>query len=187
MNLHDEIRQELFIHFEKCVKKHFDFLNDMSYSVKKDTVGWIVHYASEKVTVNVCYGRISDEIDLTLNLEKQNIPIYIEEIIKGNDKRNYFCAVNADVVDKSVAELAKLLKKYGEKFLSGDVNVFESVLNTREKSVKKYDLKLIEQKAVDAWNDVNYAEVVALYQSIKENLTPIQEKRLNLSLKKTNE
>jgi hypothetical protein len=46
---------------------------------------------------------------------------------------------------------------------------------------------LVEEKAIKAWENGKYDEVVALYQSIKGDLTPIQEKRLSLSLKKINE
>jgi len=187
MSNNTEIRQELFTHFEGCVKKHFDFLDDMSYGIDKNTMGWIISYVSDKVIVNVSYGRISFEIDLVISLKKSNISLYIEEIIKGSDKRKFLSATNETTVENAVTELKVLITHYGKPFLNGDINAFENVLKTREEPVKNYDLKLIEEKAVKAWKKGNYDEVVALYQSIKEYLTPIQEKRLSLSLKKINE
>ena len=81
-------------------------------------------------------------------------------------------------------ELKTLITKYCRPFLNGEVNAFENVLKARKETVKNYDFKLIEEKAVKAWKNGNYDEVIMLYKSIKKDLTPIQEKRLSLSLKK---
>jgi hypothetical protein len=159
----------------------------MFYSADKSTMGWRATYTSEKVGINIYYERVSFETYLTLNLKKPNILLYIEEIIRGNDKRNYCCATTTDIIEKSIIEMATLLKRYGEKFLSGDTKAFEDILKARGETTKKYDLKLIEERAARAWENGRYSEVVTLYQSIKEDLTPIQEKRLSLSLKKINE
>ena len=184
MNLHVKRRQELFIHFEECVKKHFDFLKSMSYSVDKNIMGWNATYTSEKVEVNVFYERISFEIYSTILLKKKDVRCSIDEIVQHVYKRKFLFATDENMVENAVIELQELIIRYGNSFLNGDADAFENVLKEREESIKNYDLKAIEEKAVKAWENSNYDEVVMLYQSINGNLTPMQEKRLNISLKK---
>jgi uncharacterized phage-associated protein len=121
---------------------------------------------------------------LTILLKKGALCCSIDEIIKHNIKRNFTFATSEQTIENAVAELKTLLVSYGSLFISGDVNAFESALKARGGNTKNYNLKLIEDNAVKAWKNGNYEVVVELYQAIKENLTPIQEKRLHLSIKK---
>ena len=184
MSNHAERRQELFAYFEECVKKHFGFLNDMSCSIDKNTMGLIIRYASDNTEIEFCYERTSFEIYSTISLKSGNMRCSVDEIIKDDVKRKFFFATNENMVDNAVSELKTLITHYCKPFLNGDINAFENVLKAREEVVKNYDLRLIEEKAVKAWDSGNYDEVVVLYQSIKGDLTPVQEKRLSLSMKK---
>ena len=188
MNSPDDERQALYTHFEENVKKHFGFLSNMFRSVDKKTIGWIVRYTSYKVEVNIYYERLSFEIFLTLNLKNPRISLYLEEIITGSEKRRYRCAVDAAIIEKSVIEMADLLKKYGRSFLAGDAELYNEIKKSRDTREQEFALKnkimKVEERAKTAWENGNYEEVVTLYQSIKEKLTPIQEKRLSISKKR---
>ena len=187
MNNHSVRRQELFVYFENCVKRHFDFLDGMFQSIDKKTMGWIIRYVSSKVEVYIYYERISYEINLALSLKELNITLYIEEIVNGIDKRKFLSATSEPAVENAVTELKTLITKHGRQFISGDIKAFRSIVEVRERNAKDHELVLIDEKAVKAWENGNYNEVVALYQSIRDELTSIQEKRLSLSLKKIEE
>ena len=187
MSDHTDRRLELFSYFEECVKKHFNFLGDMSCIIDKNTMGWIVSYVSEKVILSIYYERVSFEIYLTLNLIKPDISIYNEEILEKSEKKKFLFATNEAMVENAVIELKTLITQYCRPFLNGEIEVFENVLKERAATIKDYDLRQIEKKAVKAWEDGNHDEVVLLYQSIKGSLTPIQDKRLSISLKKIKE
>ena len=180
MNIYTEKRQELFEYFEDCVKRHFAFLENMSFSVEKHTLGWRVTYSSDTVELNVYYERVSFEIDLTISL-KGIASCSIDEISSHYCKRKFLSAVDKNTVECAVIELKTLTNCYGMPYLRGDVSTFEKILKRREENTVKYNFELVECKAIKAWESGNYNKVIELYQPLETVLTPIQKKRLQLS------
>ena len=136
MNQGAERRQELFIHFEKCVKEHFDFLKSMSYSINKNTIRWSANYTSSKIEVSIDYERLSFEIDLTISLRKKMI-CTIDEIIASDYKRQYLFGKDERMIENSVIELKRLVLQYGQAFLSGKTKAFYDIAKTNENRIKK--------------------------------------------------
>jgi len=184
MNFKTERRNELFTHFEKCVEKHFDFLRkSMSYSIEKNTMGWCVIYASDKVKINIFYERVSFEIYLTIAINGGTY-CTIDEILKEGSKRNFLFATDENTLENAVIELKALVNLYVVPLINGDQKAYEIISENRKRHNKDYNSVLIAEKADIAWKNGNYDDVVKLYQSIKDHLTLIQKKRLCYSLKK---
>jgi len=179
MNHHTDRRQELFMHFEECVKRHFAFLDDMSCSIDKSSMGWSVNYASDKIEISIYYERISYEIYLTISL-MGNVSCTMDEIISSAQDRQYLYGTDENLVENSVAELSILLMQYGQAYLNVEKEAFNDIVELRKNLSKKYELEIVEEKASVAWKNRNYAEVIALYDTITKDLTQIQQKRLNI-------
>ena len=187
MNDHTERRKELFAHFEQCVKAQFSFLNEMYKRVDNDSIGQCVTYASNGVEVSIYYERVSFEIYLTI-LKSRSLygKIYIDEILPDNVIRKFCFATDEKTLENAVKELKTFLVEYGNPFINGDISAFEHIMRRRKKQSDKYNLEVVEKRAVEAWRSRHYAEVIALYRSIEKELTPIQKKRLSLCEKRVN-
>lgn len=183
MHQHDAKREKLFIHFEECIIKHFDFLNNGSYNIDKDTMGWKATYSSDKVDVSIYYEKISFEIYLTISL-KEGLYCTIDEIIINNYKRKYFFGTDENTIENAIIELRMLILQFGKAFLDGEIKAFDNIAKTRESLRKSFNLELVEERATIAWQHGNYDKVIALYKSIPEDLTPIQKKRLSICEKR---
>lgn len=73
--------------------------------------------------------------------------------------------------------------KYGIKLIDGDINAFIDIEQTSKDTSRSRELALIETEAFREWENKNYSIVANIYLAIKDELNPIQTRRLNYSLK----
>lgn len=85
-------------------------------------------------------------------------------------------------VQRFVPKVANLLKKYGEPFLQAESKFYDELAIANECASLDYTgrqlIEGIRKKSNIAWTEKNYMLVVELYQSLGENLTEIESKRL---------
>lgn len=187
--------------FEDHVQNQFKYLFDLyQYQVTK-IKATIVHFESDRVGINVVYDKHrSFEVNLffgLINAEDGSVltSYSIGELLrfKGvNIKENYrgFMASDEKNMIFAVKELSRLLKKYGEKILSGDNDEFNQLANYRHQEAKEYKLQkkiyLVRKDATTAWKNKDFKTVVSLYESIVNYLKDSELKRLNYAKKQIN-
>ena len=87
--------------------------------------------------------------------------------------------------------LARLVEEHCQLLLLGDQRAFARLKETAELEGKifeqEYSLRLVRAQVEKAWQEKDFEKVEALYTSIKENLSPAEEKRFLYASKKKNE
>jgi hypothetical protein len=95
-------------------------------------------------------------------------------------------APNEEKLKKGLQKLSDYVKLYCGEALSGDIDFYKKIISSRE--IKENSINYINQNiekcAKIAWLSGYYEEVIRLYQLIKDDLTPIQKKRVQLAQKK---
>jgi hypothetical protein len=184
--------------FAEAVTSTFNFLlEDFSFRcVRKDVT--IVRFESNSVFLNVYHGRISFELnveigELTAGGELPENPFTIGEIlhlVNPKEAITYhpYQVHTADSVKRFVAELAQLVKEYAVPALIGDHDFFRRVADVQAKRsnayMKELRLNRTRTEVETAWHQKNYPRVIELYDSMHEDLTPAEAKRLAYAKKK---
>jgi hypothetical protein len=184
--------------FAEAVISAFKFLiEDFAFRcVRKDVT--IVRFESDSVFVNVYHGRISFELNVEIGertvggVFSEN-PFTIEDIlhlVNPKEATNYrpYQVHTFDSVRKFVSELSRLTKEYAISALKGDRHFFERLNDSRSQRSNVYmkELRLSRTRTeVEAeWHQKNYPRVVELYDSMMDDLTPAEAKRLAYAKKK---
>ena len=204
MNTGDEKRLALFERFVECVNSELSFLEGMSCPLDKSNSGWSVKYSNDKVIVSISHTTFC-EMDLSISLRgKPGYSVFIEEIVtlvrkKSADKesgksgksgiiRQYGFAVNDEQVEDAIKEFKELLLQYCGAFLEGEEEGFNEIMARREEDRKEYEKRqaqrICEEQASKAWKSEDFSRVVSLYESMLEDLTPVQNKKLQIARKR---
>jgi hypothetical protein len=184
--------------FVDAVISAFNFLvEDFSFTrVRQDIT--FVRFESNSVFVNVYHGRVSFELnveigELAIGEGHPEVPFTIGEIlhfVSPKEATNYhpYQVHTADSVKKFVAELAKLVKEYAIPALIADHDFFQRVSDVQAKRSNAYlkglHLNRTRTQVETAWHQKNYPRVIELYDSMLEDLTPAEAKRLAYAKKK---
>jgi hypothetical protein len=148
--------------------------------------------------VNVYHGRISFELnveigELTIGGILPENPFTIEDIlylVNPKEATNYrpYQVHSVDLVRKFVSELACLTKEYAIPALKGDQLFFERLGHSRSQRSNAYmkELRLdrTRTEVETAWHQKDYPRVIELYDSMFEDVTPAEAKRLAYAKKK---
>ncbi|HEU5233726.1 MAG TPA: hypothetical protein VFU50_12760 [Terriglobales bacterium] len=183
--------------FREAVLSSFKFLSDAGFHpVEKQTT--FVRYESSEVFVNVFHGRASFELGLEigrLREPKRTLSLYDIVAWAGGEKTEdlgqhvAFQVSSREDVQKFVPKLAALAKKYSAPFLRGDHAAFDSAFAIQserwEKYVTKVNLSGVRKSAEAAWQAKDYAQVVALYDTMRKNLTEVEAKKLSYAEKQS--
>jgi hypothetical protein len=178
--------------FPEAVTSAFNFLvKDYSFRcVERDVT--FVRFESKYTFLNVYHGRLSFELNVEIGELKSGegdpeVPFTIGEIlysVKAPEAANYrpYQVHTIDLVTKFVNELAVLVKQYAVAGLIGDHVFFQQVAKDQADRSDEY-LKVItfsrtRSEAEAAWHQKDFSRVVNLYNSMLENLTPAEAKRL---------
>jgi hypothetical protein len=178
--------------FVEAVMSNFKFLlEDFPFRcVKKDVT--IVRFESNSVFVNVYYGRKSFELNVEIGelvsvSGHPEVSYTIGEILhlvcpKKAENYHPYQVHTVETVKKFVAELAKLVKEYALPALTGNHDFFQQVGEVQEKRsdtyLKELRLNRTRTEVETAWHQKNYPRVIELYDSMREDLTPAEAKRL---------
>jgi len=185
------------LRFAEEVLAAFDFLTtDYGFHCTKVDVTF-ARYESQEVFVNVYHGRASYEVELEIGrfaerVGTEEVKFGLGDIIGVMGARSktgytFFQASTAGRVKRLVPRLAELLKQYGKDALSGDPQFFVRLRAEQSRTSREFwkesDLRTIRGKAVEAWNQKNYLKVVELYESVRNDLTPAEVKKLEYAMK----
>jgi hypothetical protein len=184
--------------FAEAVISAFRFLvDDFSFACVKQDVTF-VRFQSNVVFVNVYHGRISFELnveigELTIGQAHPEVSFTIGEIlhlVNPKEATNYrpYQVHTGESVKKFVSELARLVKEYAIPALIGDHVFFQRVADVQAKTsnayMKELHLNRTRPMVETAWHQKNYPRVIELYDSMLEDLTPAEAKRLAFAKKK---
>lgn len=186
----------LYLRFAEAVHKHFDLLlKEHGFKcVSSDQT--FVRYESDEIFINVYHGRSSHEIGTEIG--RLNHPDEVEtgysigsflQLIdpKQADSYRYFIARNPDAVEKGVSQLSELFKKYALSLLLSDKAIFTKLGKQRivltHAFAREVLVSQVRPEATEAFQRKDYQEAARLYESIKEDLTPTEVKKLQYAKK----
>jgi hypothetical protein len=184
--------------FAEAASSAFNFLvADFSFRCVKQDVTF-VRFESNRTFVNVYHGRTSFELnveigELTGDKRFPENPFTIGEILdlvkaKETTKYHLYQVHTPESVEKFVLELAKLVKEFAIPALSGDRAFFQRLSELRthrsDEYLKGMRLNRTRAEVETAWHQKNYPRVIELYDSMFEDLTPSEAKRLAYAKKK---
>lgn len=185
-------RNQLYDYFVEYTKEKFLYLTDMKYEMHLAD-GYVL-YHSELVDIYIYYEPISYEIYLTLSENIHNKSYYFDDVLNyvcDGIKRTYLYAKDMTSIQNAINELSDALKKYGINYVKADIGAFvdaeRNINYKREDELLNKRIKIIEDRAVRAWHNKDYASVVYEYKSIESHLSQTQQKRLSLCKKYLND
>jgi len=176
--------------FSEAVQGAFGFLvAEFGFRITESNPT-LVRYESERVFLNVYHGRRSYEIDVEIGRlplverRRYRLPDVLGAIAGLEDKRDtYFQASNGPVVERCVRAIADLVAKHYGPVLRGEPAVFDSIgAYTAERDAaytKEVVQRPVRAAADKAWRAKDYEKVRELYGSIRNDLSPVERKRLD--------
>jgi hypothetical protein len=92
-------------------------------------------------------------------------------------------------VQQSVLKIAELLKKYGDSFLQGEPSFYGELEEANRRASAEYAKRQardrVRKRAEAAWSEKDFARVVDLYGSIRDELGDIESNRFRYACKHT--
>lgn len=142
-------------------------------------------------------GALLDELGLEIGQlitapNQVERPFYLNEVLELAgvlEKTGYtfLQASSAERVKRLVPQLAEYVEKYAASALEGNPHIFEKLAeirhNNSERYMKEMRLNRVRPAANKAWRDKDYVELIRLYESIHEDLTAAESKKLEYSRK----
>lgn len=184
--------QRAALGFKEAVLASFGFLiKEYGFRCVRTDVTF-VRYEAPSVFINIYHGRgsfeLGFEIGLLIKNAKSERRFSLGDIIDMVDIRRetgytFYQVSSRDGVQEFVPKLAVLVKNYAVPALKGDQPFFQRLEEFRSKQfasyVKEMDLERIRPKVQDAWRKKNYEQVVELYESVRNYLTPLELQKLD--------
>ncbi|MCL4684857.1 hypothetical protein KJ059_08905 [Myxococcota bacterium] len=139
--------------------------------------------------MNVYHGRQSYEIGVEVGLlaDGSGYKFGLSDVLaavvgSSHCCRTYFQASNAEVMQKCAAEIAALIDEYYGPVLAGDRETWERIAAVAEERNTAYTREVVQQPireaASEAWARGDYEKVRELYESIRQDLSTVEKKRL---------
>jgi len=156
-----------------------------------------VRYESSSIFVNIYHGRTSSELGVEIG-KLENMPGLREnwytigevmDLMGVREKLRYtfFQASTQERIKKLVPKLAEYVRKYAKSIFEGDTEIFEKLAELRSKKsneyIKEMRLSGIREEAERVWHKKDYAKLVELYDSMKDDLTLVEIKKLEYAQK----
>jgi hypothetical protein len=175
----------------------FDFLtSEYGFRLVKAEVTF-VRYETPEVFVNIYHGRASYELGVEIgcfadtvdSAERHYSLVEIIELASAKAESGYtfYQASTPERVKTWVLRLAALVRKYADKALQGDALTFEQLREVRSRLSHEYltamKLRRIREQVNKAWQAKDYAKVVELYEQVRDDLSPAEQKKLEYARK----
>lgn len=179
--------------FVEAVRSSFQFLESYGLRIveQKSTC---VRYESPSVFVNVYHGRASYELDVEIGRMTEPARwVALGEILVLADapeleSRQGFCVLTRERVREFVPKLADLFRRYAGRFLRCDAAVYQAAWQARSTWSVQYEkhvkLRIVRYQAELARQEKRFAKLVELYESIGDDLTEVEVRRLAYARKK---
>lgn len=181
--------------FAESVKNAFSFLADNHGFRAAEAGATFVRYESNKMFINIYHGRRSYEVGVEVGplsdaeANRYGLPDVLGALLGGGRPENayYFQASDREGVRRCVEAVASLVERYYGEMLEGDPLVLKRVEAFTSERNDEYTRKVVQQPTRDsaerAWQEKDYPTVAQLYGSIRSDLTPVEQKRMEYAKK----
>lgn len=176
--------------FRDAVVSSFKFLSAFGFHLVREE-STFARYESQTVFVNVYHGRASYELGVEIGRlaeAEEKLTIYDvvawanAEKVEGFGQHTMFQVSSREGVREFVPKLAELVKKYAGLLLRNEPNAYESVKEIRSlwasEGMKQMRLRNVRKEAEVAWHQKDYAQVVELFSSIRDDLSESEAMKL---------
>jgi hypothetical protein len=175
--------------FRELALEAFDFVTVIGFRCVR-AVETFVRFESDRVFLNVYYGRRSREVGVELGRledEDENRPFSAETILRSVDPEaadSYRppAAVSDRLLQSELHRLAEIIRQHGAGLLRGDLGEFERLEGTRQDAMKRLAAEVLASqtrpRAEKAFRERDFALAARLYESIEESLAPVERKKL---------
>jgi len=174
-------------------RKSFDFLIDLGFAVSPPAdFKWSlkVLFVNGDVSLSVCYELDSYQIYADFAFEGSRYDLgalitYCDPDV-GEPYRGWM-TTTPEGITNGLQQLADLVKKYGIRALRGDREFMRGMvadwLVRRDRYCEEMCVSRIRTDADIAFRARDYTDAAELYSSIRDCLTPVELKKLELSIK----
>ena len=175
--------------FISAVRSNFQFLIDnFGFELIKEELTF-VRYETKLLFVNIYHGRLSYELGFECGLQAkgENSRYRLSTILRGelgdaHNKQTSYQASNKKAVYSCLGKIADLVSEYCVPILQAENLAFARVEQAAgdegRELTERYTIGPIKAQAEQAWIKKDYEKVRSLYISIKDNLSPVELKRL---------
>jgi hypothetical protein len=176
--------------FTQQVRKSFLFLQaKYGMHIEENEIAGCVRFKSKIAWIEIRYDRYSLFIEIGTNDGLYQTSLWdIMQYATGEGKAASYMASDEEKLRKGLQRLSDYVNMYGHEALSGNVEFYKQIQKNRETLEKTYAagnrIDNIEELAKAAWEKQDYIEIINLYESISEHLSPLQRKRLSISKKR---
>jgi len=198
--------------FARVVSTSFSFLTAEFGFAAIQVEPWLVRYRSDALIVDIYRDERSSEAGVIVGLDKATTPessnmsigrqvfedqYSLDEILeyrspKLDDPGLVGSAFVGSLADANVwlPRLAAALRTYGRDLLTGDAVTYSAMAERRSRAAHKFmaaeKLSAARRAAQVAWQLKDYPAVISALEMIRDQLTPVEHKKLHYALRRTN-
>jgi len=181
--------------FVEAAQAAFSFLvEDRGFRLVRLEPPTFLRYESDTIFVNIYHGRQSYELNVEIGRiadpmgRSYRLPEVLGALFGWDDRRRtYFQASSSPVVRRCIETIADLVTRHYQQVLMGDREALDRIAaHTAEKAhmlEKEAVQRRVRGAAEKAWRAKNYAKVRELYESIRDDLSLVERKRLEYAEK----
>jgi hypothetical protein len=161
-------------------------LKPLAYIVAEATPT-LVRFESPATSLRVSHDRLSYEIDVEFVLKSDSSRVTLRDILDAADKnptkeQNCSQASTHEGVVTALGTIASLMGRYGAPLIAGDNSAFHVIKAAAGRRDAKFTNQItqapVRQEAERAWTLRDYHRVRELYESIENDLAPLEKNRL---------
>lgn len=190
-------REEL--RFPQEVEYAFRYLvDDYGFRVVRSEARF-VRYESPNAFVHISHGEQSFEFgfeagQLINGQQVEERPFYLGDFLEmagvsDPDKARYdYAAVTPHGVKKLLPEFARIVRRFAEHAFEGNPEIFDILRQVRDSWIDRSDrlqqLKVLRRNVAEAWQARNYSKVATLLETMQDDLSPSEAKKLDYCRRK---
>lgn len=182
--------------FKDAVLRQFEFLTTCGFRVIREDVTF-VRYESALAFINVYHGRASYEVGVDVGRLDRPEQYGLDYMValagkdawdsEGFGRGTMFQVSSREGVRNIVPKVARLVRKYGDRFLSGDPAFYDECQRANKRAAVEYEqrqrLTRIREDAGAAWAAKELGRVIELLAPVRSELTEVERKRLSYAEK----
>lgn len=182
--------------FPEAVRSEFGFLPRHRFRCVH-TEPTFVRYESDKIFVNIYHGRSSYELGIEVGPLYSSVELdmgyslsALIRLVAPEEGAAYrsFVATTPKEVQIGVKLLGEKFQAYGWDLLWGDPDIFTKLKTQRAQLSETFAMEVLARqvrpKAEAAFRSKDYREAIRLYDSIRNQLTPVELKKLDYAQKR---
>lgn len=178
--------------FSYLAKQEFSFLLDRGFSLSGDGPGEVRFQSAESI-VCIVWNERSGELDVYLKPLQdafEEKPYSLRDLLAMESKdlpeaREPFQVPEQEQLRPFLKRLADDVNEYASKALTGDRMYYRRLSEYRSRQARSFmesmRLRQARARADEAWGRRNYGQVVEQYESMRDNLSAAELKRLEIA------